>query len=626
MTTSRLLVAILNRFQPSAATVVLGSAIAVGVVAGSAVTVFRKSILWAEGFYWQTLLHWLTPIAVIAVAVVPVLGALLVALMHWWAERLPQANAEQINLGQTLLRAMMAVVSLGAGASLGPEGPSVELGSQLARWLGQQVQFSTERTRLLMAAGAAAGLAAGFNAPIAGVFFALEVSLRSVYGTGGGQANTDISAVVLAAVLSAIIAQVGLGPDAAFHLPVYELRSYGEYIFYIGLGVLCSGVAIAFNRSLAWMKASLTGTIPPLLKLLLGGWITGMVALFLPEVLGVGYETVEGILQGAPFSIPLLGQLLVGKLLLTALCLGSGFVGGIFAPAIFLGAVLGALYATALPLVLPDSVVISAPPAYALMGMAAILAGTVRAPLTSVLLLFELTRDYRIVLPLMASAGFCSWLVEQVYPAVPVAPAVAAASQESAIDLDVLSNIKIAEVMTLNPLCLKSQMPLLQAAQFVTSGYYHSVLVLDENNHLSGILTTQDIKRALSAFPQRSPESLIVADAYTAEVLYTYADETLAAALKRMAARDLRQLPVVDRHQTKRVIGVVDRQAIATAHATALTKRAIAEKISAHQKLDSIEPERPTADTISANVSPDLPAVPIHRYLQKPHEQGRDLN
>jgi signal-transduction protein with cAMP-binding, CBS, and nucleotidyltransferase domain len=170
-------------------------------------------------------------------------------------------------------------------------------------------------------------------------------------------------------------------------------------------------------------------------------------------------------------------------------------------------------------------------------------------------------------------------------------------------DIEVLEKIRIAEVMTLNPASIKYSMPLLQAAQFITSGYHHSALVLDDINHLQGILTTQDIKRLLSApVGDRPIEELTVENICTSQVLCTFADESLAEALKRMATRDLRQMPVVDRNQPKRVIGMVDRLAITTAYNTALTKRAIAARMTAIKPIAVIAAN--IAPSITANIPP----------------------
>jgi H+/Cl- antiporter ClcA len=593
MSLSRLLVTVLNRLQPSAETVMLISAIAVGLISGTAVTLFRKLIGFTEKFYWHEIAvilnnksHWL-------ILLIPMLGALTVSLLRL---KLDQGDvAGQRELSQRLytqvpLKTVAAALSLGSGASLGPEGPSVELGSNIGSLLGQTMQFSSERIRLLIGAGGAAGLAAGFNAPIAGVFFALEVLLRDSYRTNKSSPNSDVSVVVIASVISALVSQISLGERPAFSLPVYEVRSYWELPLYLGLGILASAVAIIFTNAIKqtkqffdgkWEIASFMQNVPMAIKLQIGGICVGIIALSFPEAISIGYETVESILQDTPFTISLLAILLVIKLLLTAISVGSGFVGGIFAPAIFLGAVLGRLYGQAIAHFLPASIPIAAAPAYALVGMAAVLAGTVRAPLTSILLLFEMTRDYRIVLPLMAAVGLCAWILDQLDTHTnQSSDRMGMQWSDLPADIEVLENIKIAEVMTLNPASVKYSMSLMQAAQFITSGYHHSAIVLDDINHLQGILTTQDLKRLLSNTNGDRPfEELTVENICTKEVICTFADESLADALKRMATRDLRQMPVVDRHHPKRVIGMVDRLAITTAYNTALTKRAIAARM-----------------------------------------------
>ncbi|MFN5397663.1 MAG: chloride channel protein [Pseudanabaena sp.] len=639
MSLSRLLVTVLNRLQPSAETVMLVSAIAVGLISGTGVTLFRKLILFTQELYWHKIAvvisnhwHW-------AIVFIPMIGALVVSLVRFRLDKLDQAEAKTssrelgLSYSQVPLKTVAAALSLGAGASLGPEGPSVELGSNIGSLLGQMLQFSSERIRLLIGAGGAAGLAAGFNAPIAGVFFALEVLLRDSYRTDKSSPNSDVSVVVIASVISALVSQISLGERPAFSLPVYEVRSYWELPLYLGLGVLASAVALMFTRAIKQAKKFFAGewAIAPFMqklsmpiKLLIGGLCVGLIALTFPEVIGIGYETVESILQDTPFTIPLLAILLVVKLLLTAISSASGFVGGIFAPSIFLGAVLGSLYGQAIASFLPASIPIAASPAYALVGMAAVLAGTVRAPLTSVLLLFEMTRDYRIVLPLMAAVGLCAWVLDQIDSSKSADRMIMQWSGLPA-DIEVLEKIKIAEVMTLNPASVKYSMPLMQAAQFITSGYHHSALVLDEINHLQGILTTQDLKRLLSAPATDRPlEDMTVQNICTSEVICTFADESLAEALKRMATRDLRQMPVVDRHQPKRVIGMVDRLAITTAYNTALTKRAITARITATKSTVPIVNNTYTAITNgSSNGSSNIPSNSAN---DKSNDKDNNLN
>jgi H+/Cl- antiporter ClcA/predicted transcriptional regulator len=576
-------------------------AILVGLGSGAGVLLFRWFIDLAQEFYWHQLAVVLASYSSWAIALIPIIGGLVVSALRLRLQQteagfgsLSNAVAKEggrLPYAQIPLKTMAAALSLGAGASLGPEGPSVELGSNIGSLLGQLLRFSTERTRLLVGAGAAAGLAAGFNAPIAGVFFALEVLLGDTFGTTKTNFNSNVSVVVIAAVVSALVAQIGLGGQPAFNLPAYEVRSYWELPLYLGLGLLASLVAVVFSKALELAQEVFAGkvvgfdwmaklSIPA--KLTIGGCCIGATVLVFPEVMGVGYETVESLLQDAHYSVGLLVVLLFTKLVLTAISLGSGFVGGIFAPAIFLGAILGSAYGQVLSSILPDFIPVAAPPAYALVGMAAVLAGTVRAPLTAVLLLFEMTRDYRIVLPLMAAVGLCAWMVEQLQ-AYQIS---ATGSNKPAHDEDInaLSTIKIAEVMTVHPLTFKYSTPILQAAQVFTSGYFHSALIVDDSHHLLGILTTQDIERALS-LPNLSHQinQLTVRDICTKEVLHTFADESLADAIRRMATRDLQQLPVVDRNSTSRVVGMVDRQAITAAYTNALTKQAIADKIASNK-------------------------------------------
>jgi H+/Cl- antiporter ClcA len=369
--------------------------------------------------------------------------------------------------------------------------------------LGQVLQVSRERHRLLLGAGAAAGMAAGFNAPIAGVFFALEVVLGTTFATSA------VSVVLLSAVVAALIARIGLGAQPAFALPVYQVRSPLELpLSRIGFAgkshipdlhpghstseALLSGEVLG----LSWL-----GRLPPPIKPVIGGFCVGLAALYTPQILGVGYETIEAMLQAVEFSVPLLLALLVIKLVMTAISLGSGLVGGIFAPAMFLGATLGTLYGQFLATIIPAGMVnIAAPPAYAMVGMAAVLAGSARAPLTSILLLFELTRDYRIVLPLMAAVGLSSWLMEILNPTPPQEPMLQATlglNVEKNLEREILQQLSVAEAMHQPALMLLGSMPVLEAALALTTAQCRSALVVNEAEQLIGLVTLQDINRSL---------------------------------------------------------------------------------------------------------------------------------
>lgn len=581
---------LLNRIQPNPETVVLLLAILIGTGAGSGVVIFRFLIQLIHRFMLGEVTGFLSTWGHWTLALIPLLGGLLVGLMRWQLKDFGPGLAalmEMVQGGRELVplkpisKMVAAAISLGSGASLGPEGPSVEIGANFSLLLGQVLKASQQRQRLLLSAGAAAGLAAGFNAPIAGVFFALEVVLGTTFATSA------VSVVLLAAVVAAWIAQIGLGFQPAFSLPAYEVRSLLELPLYIGLGLAASLISVLYKKLMGLSQQSFQGQIAGLrwlalipypLHPVLGGMIVGLVALSFPQILGVGYETVEAMLQDVQFSLQLVLSLLVMKLLMTALSFGSGFVGGVFAPALFLGASLGSAYAKLLAIAFPSLYpYMASPPAYAMVGMAAVLAGSVRAPLTAILLLFELTQDYRIVLPLMSAVGLSIWLVERLQPTVALDSD--GEQQEPKAELpsaiECLLPLRVIEAMQPIPLTLSGETPLAEAGRSLVTHRSHCALVLDEQEQLLGLITLQDINRWISRSKDGDISAVIhqpIRQLCTTEVLHTYPDELLSEAIARMAARGLHQLPVVDRADPQQVIGLLTDYDIVLAQSIARTK------------------------------------------------------
>jgi H+/Cl- antiporter ClcA len=610
---------IFNRLQPTPETVVLILAILIGGGTGMGVVTFHYLIELIHSLMLEDLMGAIAPWGAWTLACVPMLGGVIVGFMRWrWQDFGPGISSliaatqgkRELSPIRPVTKMVAASVSLGTGASLGPEGPSVEIGANFGILLSQILQVSQERQRLLLGAGAAAGLAAGFNAPIAGVFFALEVVLGTTFATSA------VSVVLLAAVVSALIAQIGLGAQPAFALPAYEVRSPLELPLYIGLGLCASVVSVTYTQTIklaqAFFKGQILGfawmgRIPHPVQPVLGGACVGLVALAFPQTLGIGYETIEALLRDVEFSLPLLLALLVFKLALTAVSLGSGLVGGIFAPAMFLGAVLGASYGKILAAILPTaSISIAAPPAYAMVGMAAVLAGSVRAPLTAILLLFELTRDYRIVLPLMAAVGLSVWVIESLKPI----STQGLNLQQMGVNVEpdqgqeALKHLTVEEAMQPSPLMLLDSLPVLEASHILLGEHLRSALVVDEQGQLMGIVTLQDLNRVLVA-PESTkgsdPEALLprslasqpVGEICTSELLYAYKDELVTEAIDRMAARGLRQLPVVDREHPHQILGLLEQEGIALACSLAATRKAL------HRHLDAaLNSEKLTLPTL----------------------------
>lgn len=483
------------------------------------------------------------------VVVVPTLGGLAVGLLRWLGGNLGpglpslMAMADGAILSHPrlpLLRIVAASLSLGGGASLGPEGPSVESGGNIGLWLAQRAGLPPEAQKGLVAAGVAAGLAAGFKAPIAGVFFAFEGSFSSM------PSRPSLRAVLVAAVASALVTDLCLGDDPILRLPAYDVRSPLELPLYLGLGLLASLMSWALVTLMAAGRGeriqAIVAKLPPGLAGALGGAAVGGMALLFPQVLGVGYDTIESLL-GSEVDLPLLSLLLlIGfKLLATTISNATGFVGGGFAPALVLGAVLGNAYGQVLGdgwLHLP----VAQPPAYAMVGMAAVLAGSARAPLTSLLLLFELTRDIRIVLPLMAAAGLSAALVER-WQGLGDAGLLGPDPIEEQRRLR-LSRIAVEEAFEpVAPLVLPASCAAVDALAQLVAAHGHCLLV-EEGGSVVGLVTLPDLQRALSGAKPAAGVSL--GECRRGDLVWLPASASLDRLEDQLSPNGLRQVPVFE--------------------------------------------------------------------------------
>ncbi|HEY3340878.1 MAG TPA: chloride channel protein, partial [Anaerolineae bacterium] len=425
----------------------------VGLASGAGVWVFKRLIDLFQLLAFNDLGAFVGRLGGWTVLIIPVLGGIIVGLlMHFFVgeERHHGVASimEAVALSGGRLRyqtvpakALAAAISIGAGASVGPEDPSVQIGANLGSMAGQLAHLSDERVRTLVAAGAAAGISAAFNAPIAGVFFALEVVLGEL---GAG----SFGMVTLAAVISAVFTQAVSGPQPAFHIPTYTFQGVAELPFYLVLGLIAGPIAASYILLLDRAQHLFhQWSAPSWVKPAAAGVAVGLVGIFLPQLFGIGYETIGKALNGESIALGIVLLLLIGKLIITPLSIGGGFPGGVFAPSLFIGAMAGEAFGQISAFVFPQMHL--APAAFALVGMAAVLAGAVHAPLTSIILLFEMTNDYRIILPVMF-AVVVSLVVSQrlqhdsVYT---LALARKGVRLQRGRDVDVLEGITVSEVM-----------------------------------------------------------------------------------------------------------------------------------------------------------------------------------
>ncbi|HEX6306315.1 MAG TPA: chloride channel protein [Anaerolineales bacterium] len=593
---------LLDRIQPSSTAVLLGTAIVVGAGTGLGAVFFIGLIDLIQRLLFEGGESLLGSLGRGLFVLIPVLGGLLAGpIIAFFAKEakghgVPEVmQAIALRGGRIRPRVVVAkivasAVCIGSGGSAGREGPIVQVGSALGSALGQWLNLSEMRIRNLVACGAAAGIAATFNAPIAGVIFAMEIILGELH-------LGDLGNVVVSAVTASTIAHIFLGERPAFAIPQYGVKSPWEILLYALLGVLAALVAVFFIKLLYWFEDFFDAwRFPDALKPAVGGLLLGGLAYFYPLVLGMGFVPADEARLGFPLiaNIPhifsagfpviedaLLGQLsfvlllllVVLKPLATSFTLGSGNSGGVFAPALFTGAALGGAFGRVVESLAPGAT--AGPGAFATVGMAAVFAGAARAPFTAILIVFEMTNDYRLILPLMAGVVICMLVAERlqresIYTLKLVKRGI---RLQSGRDVDVMQAVHVAEVMVRQPEPVTVDMPVsLLAGEFLRTGR-HGFPVLNTDGTLYGIVSLSDYRRAVAANGDELPEELTVRDIATRDLVIAYPDETVDAVLRRMAPRDLSRVPVVDRENPRRLVGVIRRNDIVRAHEIGAMRR-----------------------------------------------------
>ncbi len=450
-----------------------------------------------------------------------------------------------------LAKAVASAVTIGTGGSTGREGPVIQIGSALGSSCGQLLRLSPDQVRTLVGCGAAGGIAATFNAPIAGAFFALEVIL-------GNFAVPAFAPIVLSSVLATAVSRAYMGNVPAFQIPQYSLVHYGEVPLYALLGILMGLVAVIFIRVLYKSEDLFENSpIPPALRTTVGGLLVGVLLLYWPEVYGTGFEAMYRLLHEAT-DWQVLALLFGIKLIATCTTLGSGASGGIFSPSLFLGVVAGGLFGQVVHAVLPG--LTAEPEAYAMVGMGAVVAGTTHAPVTAILMLFELTGDYHIILPVMVACTLSTVTARYLYShsIYTLKLARKGISLLRGREETVMQSFQVADVMRSPAPTLPQEAPFQELVDsFLDSQEPHYYLV-DHEARLSGVIHLHDIKGFLS---EGGLDGLIIArDVAHPVSAMTHPGETLAECLEKFSGNATERLPVVDSASARKVVGVVAQQ------------------------------------------------------------------
>ena len=432
-----------------------------------------------------------------------------------------------------LIKAIASAVCIGGGGSVGREGPIVQIGSALGSSVGQLVRLPESRLRILVACGAAGGIAATFNTPIAGVFFALELIL-------GDFAVESFAAVVLAAVAASALSRAEFGDQPFLALPAFSVSSPLAYLAYAVLGLLAAGVGVGWSRVL-YLVEDVCDRLwrgPEWLRPAAGGIVLGIFLLALPQMYGVGYPVLGAAVSGG-YAVGFVLVLLVGKVFATSLTIGIGGSGGVFAPSLFIGAMLGEAFGLALHSIVPS--LAPAPGAYALVGMGAVFAGAARTPMTAVLIMFELTGEYRIILPLMlaialAAGGSKLLAKDTIYTRKLLRRGIDLHAPERA-----LSRMRVSAAARPLQAALTPETPLSQLVERFAMEDATALPVLDGQCELRGVVLAIEVERAV----QDQAEDVTAGDLARTVPVLTGA-MSLEEALAEMTRNGGAGLPVAD--------------------------------------------------------------------------------
>jgi CIC family chloride channel protein len=457
-----------------------------------------------------------------------------------------------------VVKSLASALCIGSGGSVGREGPIVQIGSALGSTIGQALRVPESRLRMLVACGAAGGISATFNAPIAGVFFGLELILRDFQAESFG-------VVVLSSVAADVIGRAAFGTHPFLALPAFQLRSPIEYLFYAILGLLATFVGVGFVKVLYGLEDTFDRYWPGprWARPATGGVLLGLLLLALPGLYGVGYPVLQGAIAHR-YVLWMLVALLAGKVVATSMTIAIGGSGGVFAPSLFMGAMAGTTFGTVIHHLLPA--LTGQPGAYGLIGMGAVFAGAARAPITAVLIIFELTGDYRVILPLMTSIVLATALssklsADTIYTL---------KLRRRGIDIlrgrdtSLMEVIRVADAMTPVPQALVPDDGLNTVIARLSDEGRDALPVVDDTGTYRGAVTSREVEHAA-----RENALDITAASLAVATPTLRAEQRLDNALATLVEHDRTGLPVLSTDGS-RLVGWVTHRDVLRAYASRL--------------------------------------------------------
>jgi CIC family chloride channel protein len=536
-------------------------ALAVGAVAGFGGVLLRELIdlvqLGFSGFSSENAASVVASLPAWRVVLAPTVGGLVVGLLVKFAlrDQRPHGVAEVIEasaihggrmtLADGMLSALISAVSIGSGASVGREGPAIHLGGVLASSLGRLFKLDRSQTRIMLGAGAAAAIAASFNAPFAGVFFAHELIIGHI-------ALPAFAPVAIASVTGTVVARLYFGDSPAFIIAGHEISSYLEMPAFALLGVAAAIIAVAFIRLVPLVQAvHVRLRIPGWASPAVGGLVIGVLALWFPEILGVGYEATNRALDGE-YLLAMLVTLAALKLLATVICLGSGFGGGVFSPSLFIGAMLGGAFGYIAEMSFPDAT--SSLGAYTIIGMGAVAAAVFGAPISTTFMIFELTGDYRLTIALLIAVVAAMIFTRSLHGPSFFLTMLArrGVSLDGGHDVGALQTVCAGDLMRDDHVVMLGHEGLSALRANLLEAPHGRVFVQIDEAY-AGRLMLSDLGDL--AFDASRDEGRSVAELIQASGLFVYRDDALDRAVEMFSSTEDSLLAVLDNANNRRLVG-----------------------------------------------------------------------
>ncbi len=549
------------------------SAIVIGALGAFGAIGFRFLIKFAHRIFFQTWDYstvWLFDIPWWQRLLLPAVGGLLVGpIVQYIAHEVRGSGVPEVMESVAIRggairprviisKILAATITIGSGGSAGREGPIIHIGSAIGSAVGQLLAVSARRLRTFVACGAAAGIAATFNAPIAGALFAVEVII-------GDFGVTQFSPIVISAVVATVISRHFIGDFPAFEVPAFKVVSAFEFLPYAVLGILAGLLAVLFiitlYRTTDWFDQL---KIPAVLKPAAGGLVVGIIALVFPQIYGVGYESINDALWGRNVEWVLI-VLIFLKVIATSATLGSGGSGGVFAPSLFIGAMLGSFIGDLTHQWQPQLAADSG--AYALVGMGAMVAGTTHAPISAILIIFELTNDYRVIAPLMLSCIMSVLIAtylkkESVYTMKLKRKGL---NIFEGRDVNVLRNIKVRDVLNSDIERVPGNSSFTDLIRRLIHSPHNEFFVVRENNEMIGSFSIGEIKQFLKDEDYLSGV-VIAADLAHPPPVALHLDDNLDLVMHHFGRFNVDELPVLESRDSNRLVGSVQRKGVIDAY------------------------------------------------------------